>query len=404
VPLSVEDMAQIFTYLALGLFACSLGYSLFAIIRVLLFRRTVSNAPAAAGDRPVTVIKPICGLEVELAENLRSFCNQDYGDYQILFGVRSAADPAIPVIEAIIAEFLGRDISLIISERVIGSNYKISNIANMAEQAKHDILVISDSDMRVERHYLKAVIAPFSRDDIGATTCLYSGNARGGTASTVAAMFVNDWFLPSALIPLGFAEQKYCFGATMAVRRDALNKAGGFAALANFLADDYMLGKIVTDAGYRIALVPHVVANVMHEDSWQSVYQHELRWARTIRSVQPVGYALSAITEILPLSILAGAALWFAGQPFLWVAAPIALALALRTILHGAVCASLVNGKSCALWLIPVRDALSLVIRVSGYFGSRVIWRENAFTVMDDNRIEIVDEQIAAREILSQRA
>jgi ceramide glucosyltransferase len=408
VPLSVENMAQILTYIAtyilLGLFACSLGYGLIAIARVLLFRRTISNAPLATGDRPVTVIKPICGMEVELAENLRSFCNQDYGDYQILFGVRSAADPAIPVVEAIIAEFPDHDISLIVSERIIGSNYKISNIANIAEQAKHDILVISDSDMRVERHYLKAVIAPFSREDIGATTCLYSGHASGGTASIVAAMFVNDWFLPSALIPQGFAEQKYCFGATMAVRRDVLNKAGGFSALANFLADDYMLGKIVTDAGYRIALVPHVVANVMHEESWQSVYQHELRWARTIRSVQPVGYALSAITEILPLSILAGAALWFAGQPLLSAAAPIILALALRTILHGAVCASLVNGKSCAPWLIPVRDTLSLMVRVSGYFGSRVMWRENAFTVLDDNRIEIADEQIAAREISSQRA
>ena len=402
--LYVGDMTQTLIYFVLGLFACSVGYALFAISKVMLFRRKVAQAPLAAGDRPVTVIKPICGMEVELEENLRSFCEQDYGAYQVLFGVRSASDPAIPVIRRIIEEFPEIDCELVVSDRIIGSNYKISNIANIAEQAKYDILVISDSDMRVDRHYLKAVVAPFGSDDIGAATCLYSGHARGGTPSMLAAMFVNDWFLPSALIPEGLAEQKYCFGATMAVRRDVLDKAGGFAALANFLADDYMLGKVVSDAGYRIALVPHVVANIMHEKSWQSVYQHELRWARTIRSVQPLGYAASAVTETLPIAILAGGALLFAGYPPLWAAAPLALALVLRGALHGIVCSSLVGGKSCAPWLIPLRDGLSLVVRICGYFGSRVMWRENTFTVMGDNRIEIADETVKATEISSQRA
>ena len=397
-------MTQTLIYIVLGLFACSAGYGLFAIAKVTMFRRKIARAPLASGDRPVTVIKPICGMEVELAENLRSFCQQDYGAYQVLFGVRSANDPAIPVIRQIVEEFPEIDCALVISDRIIGSNYKISNIANIAELAKHDILVISDSDMRVDRRYLKAVVAPFDRDDVGAATCLYSGHARGGMPSMLAAMFVNDWFLPSALIPEGLAEQKYCFGATMAVRRDVLDTAGGFAALANFLADDYMLGKVVSDAGYRIALVRYVVSNVMHEKSWQSVYQHELRWARTIRSVQPVGYALSAITETLPISILASVLLLFAGQPLLWAAAPLALALVLRIGLHGIVCSSLVGGNSCTPWLIPLRDGLSLVVRISGYFGSRVMWRENTFTVMDDNRIEIADDPVDATEISSQRA
>ena len=396
-------MTQILIYIVLGLFVCSAGYGLFAIVRVLMFRGKIAGAPLASGDRPVTVIKPICGMEVELAENLRSFCQQDYGAYQILFGVRSASDPAIPVIRRIIEEFPEIDCGLIVSDRIIGSNYKVSNIANMAEQAKHDILVISDSDMRVDRRYLKSVVAPFDGDDIGAATCLYSGHARGGIPSMLSAMFVNDWFLPSALIPQGFAEQKYCFGATMAVRRDVLNKAGGFAALANFLADDYMLGKLVSDAGYRIALVPYVVSNVMHEKSWQSVYQHEIRWARTIRSVQPMGYALSAITETVPMAILASAALLFAGHGLLWSVLPVAMALVLRIGLHGIVCSSLVGGTSCAPWLIPLRDSLSLVVRISGYFGSRVMWRENAFTVMDNNRIEIADAPAETTEISSQR-
>ncbi len=394
-------MTQTIFYIAFGLFACSVGYVLVAVLRALMFRRRVANAPLADGATPVTVIKPICGTEVELLENLRSFCSQDYGEYQVLFGVRSAIDPAIPFVRQVIEEFPDRDMELVVSDRIIGPNYKISNVANMAERAKHDILVISDSDMRVDPHYLKAVVAPFARDEIGAATCLYSGHARGGIASRLAAMFVNDWFLPSALIPEGLAEQKYCFGATMAVRHRVLEEAGGFRALANFLADDYMLGKFVTDCGYRIALIPCIVANVMHERSIQSIFQHELRWARTIRSVQPVGYAASAITEILPISILAGIAAWMTGMSAGWVAAPIALALGLRVVLHRAVSTA---GATRSPWLIPIRDMLSLAVRISSYFGRRVTWRENAFTVMDDNRIEVAPDTMSAQEVSSQRA
>ncbi len=401
-------MTETFLFIAYGLFACSVGYAVFATVRVLIFRRRIAAAPLADGLTPVTVVKPVCGLETELLENLRSFCTQDYGGYQILFGVRSALDPAIPVIRQVIGEFPDRDIELIVSDRIIGTNYKISNVANIAERAKYDILVISDSDMRVEPHYLKAVVAPFSDDRVGASTCLYSGHPRGGTASRLAAMFVNDWFLPSALIPQGLAEQKYCFGATMAVRQSVLDRAGGFQALANYLADDYMLGKFVWESGCRIALVPHVVANVMHETSWFAAYQHELRWARTIRSVQPVGYGLSAVTETVPMSFLAATAAWMAALPMLWIAGPVALALGMRILLHYAVAhsltGSLTGGNAPTPWLIPIRDMLSLAVRISSYFGRRVMWRENAFTVMDDNRMQEAPENAPARSVSSQRA
>lgn len=398
-------MTETLTDIVLGLLGCSLGYVLFALGRVLQFRGKIRNPPLADGTRAVTVVKPVCGLEVELAENLRSFCDQDYGDYQVIFGVRASNDPAIPVIREVMAEFPDRDLALVIDDRIIGSNYKISNIANMAAAAKHDVLVISDSDMRVGRDYLRAVVAPFACEGVGASTCLYSGESRGGMASTLAAMFVNDWFLPSALIPHGLAEQRYCFGATMAVRRDVLDEAGGFAALADYLADDYMLGKVVSDAGYRIALVPYIVTNVMHEDSLQSAYQHELRWARTIRSVQPAGYAASAITETLPIALAASAALLWAGHSLVLSTVPLAAALALRLALHAAVSGMLLGGRSFAPWLVPVRDLLSLTVRISAYFGSRVLWRDNAFTVMDDNRIRADDDDdVAPRPVSSQRA
>jgi len=379
----------LFLYVALGLFACSVGYLLLAIVLTDRFGREIVNPPLASGRRPVTLIKPICGLEWGLADNLRTFCNQDYGDFQVIFGVHSQSEPAIPVIRKVIAEFPKRDLSLVVCDRLIGSNYKISNIANMAEYAKHDILVISDSDMRVDPSYLKAVIEPFDRADVGATTCLYSGHGRGGIVSRVGAMFINDWFLPSALIPRRFAEQDYCFGATMAVRGDVLDQSGGVESLADFLADDYMLGQRVIAAGYKIALVPYVVANIIHEKSWSALYHHELRWARTIKSVQPIGYLLSAITDVFSISLLAGAALLAAGHTPVSAALPVVLAVVLRTVLHGRVSASLVRCGSFWPWLVPVRDGLSLIVRATSYFSGRVQWRGTDFTLMENNRIRV---------------
>jgi len=379
----------LFLFVALGLFACSAGYLILAIVLTGRFGREIVDPPLASGQRPVTLIKPICGLEWGLAENLRTFCNQDYGDFQVIFGVHTPNDPAIPVIRKVIAEFPEHDLSLVVCDRLIGSNYKISNIANMAEYAKHEILVISDSDMRVDPTYLKAVIEPFDRDEVGAATCLYSGHGRGGTVSNVAAMFINDWFLPSALIPRRFTEQDYCFGATMAVRRDVLAQTGGIESLADFLADDYMLGQRVIDAGYKIVLVPYVVANIIHERSWSSLYHHELRWARTIKSVQPIGYLLSAITGVFSISLLAGAALLIAGHsPFL-AALPIVLAAVLRTVLHGKVNVSLVEGGSFSPWLVPLRDGLSFMVRATSYFSGRVQWRGTDYTLMENNRIRV---------------
>jgi len=383
------DSKILFLYVALGLFACSAGYLLLAIVLTDRFGREIVNPPLASGQRPVTLIKPICGLEWGLADNLRTFCNQDYGTFQVIFGVHSPRDLAIPVIRKVIAEFPERDLSLVVCDRLIGSNYKISNIANMAEYAKHDILVISDSDMRVDPSYLKAVIEPFGRADVGATTCLYSGHGRGGIVSRVAAMFINDWFLPSALIPRQFAEQDYCFGATMAVRRDVLDQSGGIQSLADFLADDYMLGQRVIAAGYKIALVPYVVANIIHEKSLSALYHHELRWAHTIKSVQPIGYLLSAITDIFSISLLAGAALLAAGYSPISAAMPVVLAMVLRTVLHGKVSGSLLKGDSYSPWLVPLRDGLSFIVRATSYFSGRVQWRGTDFTLMENNRIRV---------------
>ncbi len=366
-----------------------MGYMIVATGRVLVFRQKTRHPVSSSNNLPVTVLKPICGMEFELAENLRSFCRQEYAEHQVIFGVREKTDPAIPVIEAVIKEFPDRDISLVVDDQIIGSNYKISNLANMAKTAKHGIFVISDSDMRVSPDYLQRVTAPFGDSKVGATTCLYSGTAAKGLASRLGAMFVNDWFLPSALIPTMFGKLKFCFGATMAVRRNVLEDFGGFPALADFLADDYMLGKFVVDQGYDVALVPYIVENVILEEDLKGVFFHEIRWARTIRSVQPGGYAASITTEIFPLSIFAAFGAFTLGASISMSLMPVTIALGMRTILHYAVCRGLTNGKSCGAWLIPVRDMLSFAVRIYSFCGTKVLWREREFVVLADNRLKV---------------
>jgi ceramide glucosyltransferase len=368
-------MFDAIVFAGLGLAAASAAYMLLAAQRVFSFRARIAEPHAGDFRPPVTMLKPLCGLEVDLADNLRSFCRQDYGDWQLVFGVADADDPAIAAVGALQAEFPDRDIALVVDPRIIGVNHKVSNLANMMAAAKHDILIVSDSDMRVRPDYLRKVAAPFRSGQVGAVTCLYTGVPRGGIASRLGAMFINDWFLPSSLIPLMAGELAFCFGATMAVRRGVLDRFGGFEALADHIADDYMLGHMTAEQGYKIALAPYVVENVVYEPDLRSLFLHELRWARTIRLVQPAGYAMSAITELLPLSLAASALVWGMTGSASLAAAPVAVALALRFVLHSASAWAFAPAGAWAPWLIPVRDLLSLTVRVASFFGRKVHWR-----------------------------
>jgi len=370
-----------------GVLGSSFVYLLLAMVGVMRFARKTRRANMARGLDPVTVLKPICGHEPELLENLRSFCDQDYTTYQVIFAVRDPNDPAIPVIKKVIGEFPDKDLSLVVNERVHGGNLKASNLANMFETARYNIIVVADSDMRVRRDYLHAVAAPFLNPEVGAATCLYSGTGGKNLASRMGAMFINDWFLPSALIPSLLVDLKFCFGATMAIRREVLSAIGGFEDLANYLADDYMLGKATSELGYKVALVPYVVENMVFEDSFRSLFLHEIRWARTIRSVQPVGYAMSFITEVFPLSLLAAITVYVQTSSLAWAALPVVVALGLRTALHYLVVTKLAGGGAGSPWLIPVRDVFSLVVRICSFFGRVVQWRGQVMIVRPDSRL-----------------
>ena len=336
----------------------------------------------SANCPPVTVLKPVCGLEPELYENLRSFCDQDYPDFQVVFGTRDSQDPAIAVVERIIKEFPSRDLSLVVDETVIGTNLKVSILASMYRSAKHQLLVIADSDMRVDRHYLRAVIAPFDDKQVGAVTCLYKGIPAVGSPSRLGAMFINDCFAPSVLVALSLQELRFCFGATMAVTRKALETSGGFFSLADQLADDHMLGKQVAQQGLKVMLSTYLVEARVWEPSFKALFKHELRWARTIRAMQPAGYAFSFITYPVAVSLLL--------LPILPPAAgltAVVVSVILRVLLHQAVQVSFRVGGPAMPWLAPLRDLLSFLVWAASFLGRSVEWRKQQFSVRSDGQL-----------------
>ncbi len=372
------------TYLSTIVLLCalaSLAYVGLAVRATLAFKR--KSASAGPDSMPVTILKPVCGMEVNLYQNLRSFCTQDYPRYQVIFGVSSATDPALEVIHRLIEEFPDRELELVIDARLIGTNHKVSNLANMYPVAHYDLLVIADSDMLVEPDYLATVAACFDDPEVAVATCLYTGKPDEGLASSLGASFINKWFLPSVLVALSFQKLSFCFGATMAVRRERLAAIGGFERLASVLADDYMLGNLISEQGYKVALVPYLVRNIVHEPSMQALFRHELRWARTVRSVQPIGYSMSFLTHAIPMALLYLAVTPSPGLGF----SVLGLAVIMRLMMHYAARSHLALDAPSQVWLEPIRDLMCFAIWLASFFGRNVDWRQHSFTIQDSGQM-----------------
>jgi ceramide glucosyltransferase len=360
---------------AAGITYCAIA--LFALLRFARPSRLATLAPQDGGCPAVTILKPIHGLEVELFENLCSFCDQDYPQYQVIFGVQRGDDPAIDVIRRVIARFPGRDLALVIGDRAANGNPKVANLATMLTVARYDLLFIADADMRVDRRYLAEVSAEFEDAAVGAATCLYAGVPLGGLASQLGALHFNDQFAPSVLVATLGGPPRFCFGSTMAVRRAVLDALGGIAALAPHLADDYMLGALVSAQGYRVALSRYVVRNIVVEPGVAALLEHELRWARTIRSVQTAGYVFSFVTFPLPLAILW--LLFAITNPAAWIA--LGVVLALRIAMHYVARNALGAGEAPHVWLLPLRDCLGLGVWAAGLFGNKATWKDQEVSI-----------------------
>ena len=352
--------------------------------------RFARRRPAALGPTPpITLLKPLHGAEPMLEEALESACRQDYPQWQIVCGVASAEDPAVAVVERLRARYPACDIALVIDPTPHGVNGKIGNLINMLPAAKHDLLAISDSDVHTPPDYLTAVAAAASAPGVGLVTAVYAGLAAPVTlASRLGATAITHLFLPGALLARALGRQD-CLGATMALRRTTLAAIGGLESLADRLADDNLLGRKVRALGLSVGLAPVMVSTTVPEETLSALWRHELRWSRTIRRLEPAGFAASSVQYPLAWAlltlILSGGADWaVAGFLVAWV---------LRAALALAIDARLGLAKSglatrAPIWLLPVRDALSLAVFAASYASDRVEWRgRNMRTALDKSAV-----------------
>jgi ceramide glucosyltransferase len=364
--------------------AVAWGYLAVATLAVWRFSRRSSGLPcrANANHPPVSVLKPLHGAEPGLYDNLRSFADQDYPAVQLVLGVRDPGDSALPAARALIRDRPDRDIALVINPRVRGSNLKVANLENMLPSARHQWIVLADSDMRVARYYLSAVTEPLAHPETGAVTCLYKGVATAGLWSRLAAMQINFSFLPGAAVGDAIQVGGGCFGATIALRRDVLERIGGFARLRDELADDHRIGEAVRGLGLRTVLSPYIVENRVTETSLAGLWRHELRWARTARLMAPAGFAGSITTHTVMITALA--AVSFGSGVAAWSA--VLLALLLRWA-SAAVVARWLDLPRSGLWLLPLRDALSFAVFLGSFCGRSIRWGEQVLRIEPDGQM-----------------
>ena len=352
-------------------------YALFAIWAARRFVRAPRPTQQPAYP-PVTILKPLHGTEPALYANLASFCRQDYpAPVQVVFGVSDAADPAVAVVRSVIADFPERDLKLVINARRHGSNAKVSNLINMQAAARHDIIAIADSDIAVSPDYLATVTTNLLQPGVGVVTCLYRGVAAGQAWARLAAAGIDYQFLPNVLAGLKLGLATPCFGSTIALTKATLAKLGGLQVVADQLADDYELGMAARRAGLGVAIPPFIVTHVCAERSLRELLLHEIRWARTIRAVDPIGFVGLGIVYAVPLALIG-----FALGGLTPGASVLALALASRFALQAELHRLFELGPvRNIIWIGPVRDLLSFVVFVASFFGRSVEWRGHRYGV-----------------------
>jgi ceramide glucosyltransferase len=341
--------------------------------------------PARTDAEPaVTVLKPLHGAEPDLADRLAALCRQHYGGpVQVVCGAQGDLAPAAAAVGEVNSKFPDR-IELVADQRSHGASGKVSNLINMLPRARYDTIVLSDSDIVVERDYLRRIVALLGEPDVGAVTCLYHGIGGTGLWSRISALATNSHFLPQAITALGLKLGKPCCGATIALRRSMLDRIGGFHAFADVLADDYAIGVAVRAAGYDVKAAPFLVGHRCFEGSLREFMRHQIRVARTIRSIDPIGYAGTILTHPLPLALL--------GMLSGGITA---------TLLTVAVLASRVTLCRCverrfglprqSYWLIPLQDVLVFGVYVASFFGATVNWQGVDFRVAGDGTL--IEEQ-----------
>jgi len=370
--------------LGFALLFLAAGGCVFALIAVAVVRRFVDNSAAPAGGAPgITILKPLRGAEAALHHQLKTFCDQDYpGPVQILFGVQDAQDPAIAVVERLIAERPGRDLQLVVTTHPAGPNPKVATLVGLQGAIRHEIIVLSDSDVAVGRDYLARLVTALAQPGVGLVTCLFRSVPVAGLWARLASMGPDYHFLPDVLVGLALGLARPCFGSTMAMRRETLARIGGFEAFLGQLADDYAIGEAVRGIGLQVAIPGWTVAHACPEKTAAELWRHELRWARTLRAISPWGYLGKGFANPLPLALLGA---WLSGFGAIGVGCIVA-ALACRLVLQRQVDHTL-RVSTSRWWLGPARDLLAFAVYAASYFVDVVSWRGRRYKVRADGTL-----------------
>ena len=370
-------MSLILTLMGSLVLVMALAGAAFGAFATWATRRFLRGAPGGPVDLPaVTILRPMRGAEPEGDANLQSLCDQDYaGPVRIILGADSAEDPAFIAAGRLKAAFPDRDIVLVADPTPHGTNRKLGNLINMSAQVRGEIFVISDSDVRLPPGGVSALVGALQQPGVGLAYGLYRGRPAGNLWSRLAALDINARFASSVVVGQALGAHPV-LGPTKAVSAEALAKAGGFERLKDVLADDFELGRMVREQGLSIACPPLLIDHVFPERSLKDVWSHELRWARTIRLLNPGGYVGSAITYVLPLALI-GAVLSGLAP---WSLAALAMLTALRLIQCLVLC-RLMQADRGVIWLFPLRDALSFAVFLAAFFGDRIEWRGSRLRV-----------------------
>jgi ceramide glucosyltransferase len=332
---------------------------------------------------PASILKPVRGVDHQAYENFASYCRLDYPEYEIIFAVADADDPAVPVIEKLQADFPRRSIRLVKNVARLGTNSKVNSLCRLVQEAKYDLLVMSDSDVRVEPGYLKEAAAPFADSAVGAVTAFCQCLSGGSIVADLDALGMCLDSVPSALVARKLeGKMQFAFGWTMATTKKHLSEIGGWEAMANYHSDDFELGNRIAHHGYRVELMSQPVLMVFPQETAGQYFRHELRWSIGLKNVRPAGYRGLLFTHGLPWALVAAAVAIGAGWPAL-AAAYLLVYIAFR---FGLAWTTGVWGLRDAetrkrLWLVPLRDAISFIVWLGGFFSDTITWRGLVYRV-----------------------
>ncbi len=367
----------------LVLVVASLVYCVLTVIAALRYRAVVPM-PLSMSP-PVSVLKPLAGLDDGLEDNLRTFFEQRFERFELLFAVRSPQDPAVPVVERLRSEYPAVPAQLLITGEPPYPNAKVFSLDRMLAAARYELIVMADSDVRVTPDMLATLAAEFQDKRIGLITCPYRAVPGDSFWSTLEAVGINTEFMGGVLVARLLDGMKFALGPTIAARREALAGIGGFDAVKDFLAEDYVMGKLMAGGGYGVILSSYVIEHRIGSQKLVANLKHRLRWNRSTRRSRPLGYAGQLFTHPIPLALLLVAV-----SPAWW---PLLAVTALFRAAAGWATAGLALRDTLTRrlwWLLPLQDVASFLVWMGGFFGNTILWRGRRYYVLPDGRFEPV--------------